>query len=830
VSPRPSGTPADTGRSTGIGSGPAASARAPDEPPNGPDQGGDRPRTLRNLSEISVTRLRGLAQRKATALAELGIESVFDLLTTYPYRYIDRSRRADLAGLAVGDEAVVLATVGHVSSRRIRQGRSLVEVTVHDGTAGMKVAFFNQPWRARQLGVGAEVLLFGTLDTFRGSRQMVNPVVDVVVGGDDPSDGADVGRRRTLRIIPVYPASARVGLSSWEIGGWVEQAIRRAGRLADPLPVEWRDRLGLIGRDQAMRDIHLPSSLQVRGPARRRLAFDELFRLQLALVLRRRALELGSRAIRHRVSPLDVVSSTASPAGGRRSPRRGRSGTALAEVEAGRSGLPPDATLVQRFLSGLPFALTAAQRKALAAIFAELAGPLPMHRLLQGDVGSGKTVVAVAALLAAVQGGHQGALMVPTEVLAEQHAIAVRALCAGLYVPSPDRLGGERPVTVALLTNRTTATERAPLHAGLRDGSVDVVVGTHALLTDEVRFHSLGVVVIDEQHRFGVEQRAALRDKGRSSVLAQGEAGGADPASGDADADPGGAGGPGGPGADPDLLVMTATPIPRTAAMVLFGDLDMVVLDELPPGRTQVITEWARTAEAEAVAWDRVRTEVAVGHRAYVVCPLVEGSEKVQARSATEERDRLAGGPLAGLRVGLLHGQMPAKEKEAVMAAFRNGEVDVLVATTVVEVGVDVPEATVMVVEDAERFGIAQLHQLRGRVGRSHRQSWCYLLGAGASEDAAERLAAVERTTDGFALAEVDLELRGEGTILGARQKGRSDLRLATLRGDADLLDAARQVAEAITEGDPQLASHPVLADEVRLFLDAEEEAFLFKS
>lgn len=739
-------------------------------------------RTLRQLTSIPVTRLRGLGGQKAKALASMGIENVFDLLTTYPYRYIDRSRRADLAELAVGDEAVVLATVRRVRARRTRNGRSLVEVSVHDGTAGMTVAFFNQPWRARQLTEGTEALFFGKLDTYRGARQMTNPVVDVVVGADE--EGSATAARRTLRIVPVYPASARAGLSSWEIGGWVDEAIRRAGELDDPLPARWRDELALLERTQAVHDIHVPPSMAARAPARRRLAFDELLRLQLALVLRRRALEADARAIRHQVSALDVVTAHG---GGR---------------ERGTG------TLVQRFLGGLPFQLTRAQRRALAAIFAELAGPLPMHRLLQGDVGSGKTVVAVASLLAAVQGGHQGALMVPTEVLAEQHFFGVRALVDGLSVPDPARLGGERPVAVALLTSRTTAAERARLHEGLRTGSLDIVVGTHALLTDDVRFHSLGLVVIDEQHRFGVEQRAALRDKGRASVVAE----------------------DGGAGADPDLLVMTATPIPRTAAMVLFGDLDMVVLDELPPGRVPIETVWARSEEDEAAAWARVRDEVGAGHRAFVVCPLVEGSERVQARSATEELERLASGVLAGLRLGLLHGQMPPAAKEQVMADFRTGIVDVLVATTVVEVGVDVPEATVMVVESAERFGIAQLHQLRGRVGRSDRPSWCYLLGAGETPEAHARLDALARTSDGFELAEVDLELRGEGTILGARQKGRSDLRLASVRRDADLLDAARAVAEDVTERDPRLGAHPGLADEIRLFLEPEEEAFLFKS
>jgi ATP-dependent DNA helicase RecG len=737
--------------------------------------------SLSRLAELPVTALKGVAGRKASALEDVGVTTVLDLLTTYPRRYIDRSRQVDLADLAVGDEAVVLAEVRRVSTRRTRQGRALVELSVHDGTGGMRVAFFNQAWRASQLPVGTEALFFGKLDTYRGVRQMTNPVVDVLFS----TEGAGAPPARTLRVVPVYPASAKAGLTSWEIGRWVGEAMRRVPAFEDPLPEATRRRLRLVERGTAFAGIHLPEQVGDVEPARRRLAFDELFRLQLALMLRRRALELDARALRHAVSVREVA------APGTRLP--------------GASG----PTLVQRFLASLPFELTAAQRKVLAAIFAELAGPLPMHRLLQGDVGSGKTVVAVAAMLAAVQGGHQGALMAPTGVLAEQHHQAVRGLVDGLVVADPARLGGERPVTVAVLTNRTTAAERRRLRQGLEDGAIDVVVGTHALLTDDVRFHSLGVVVIDEQHRFGVEQRAALREKGRRSVVA-----GADEQG----------------GADPDLLVMTATPIPRTAAMVAFGDLDMVVIDELPPGRTPIETVWVRTQSQEAAAWDTVRREVAAGHRAFVVCPLVEGSERVEARSATEERDRLAGDVLAGLDLGLLHGQMPGPEKEAAMADFRAGRTQVLVATTVVEVGVDVPEATVMVVEDAGHFGIAQLHQLRGRVGRGSLPSWCYLLGAGAAGDAARRLEAIAATTDGFELAQVDLELRGAGTILGTRQKGRSDLQLASLRRDEDLLDAARALAEELTADDPLLAADRSLQDEVRLFLDEEEEAFLFKS
>ncbi|HEX3980463.1 MAG TPA: helicase-related protein, partial [Acidimicrobiales bacterium] len=356
---------------------------------------------------------------------------------------------------------------------------------------------------------------------------------------------------------------------------------------------------------------------------------------------------------------------------------------------------------------------------------------------------------------------------------------------------------------VALLTNRTGSAERAAIHAGLAQGTVDILIGTHALLTDQVEFRSLGVVVIDEQHRFGVEQRAALRAKGR----------GAD-----------------GSGRDPDLLVMTATPIPRTAAMVVFGDLDMTIIDELPPGRLPVSTRWLRTPLEMEEAWSRVRDEVAAGHRAFVVCPLVEGSERVQATSVVAESERLATTELAGLRVGLLHGQLPSAEKERVMAEFRTGELEVLVATTVIEVGVDVPEATVMVIEDADRFGIAQLHQLRGRVGRGDLPSWCYLLSENEAPEAEARLSAMEATTDGFVLAEVDLELRGEGTILGARQKGRSDLRLAKLLSDQDLVLGARQMATALVAEDPGLADHGLLVEELRIFIDDDEAEFLFKS
>jgi len=691
-----------------------------------------------------------VGDKKAEALEDAGIYTILDLLTHYPRRYVDRTTQAAIRDVKDGEMATIVATVKRSSARRTRQGRTMVNIDVFDGSSYLRCTFFNQPWRAKQLPVGTEVLLFGKIDRYQGTRQMANPVVDLV-------------GNRTGRIVPVYPQSEKSGLTTWELSDRIEEALGRLtekhGGLVDPLPTTWREHLALVGRDWAMHHIHFPESMAAAQAARKRLAFDELLRLQVILVMRKRAIEREATGIRHQV----------------------------------------EGDLVTRFRNGLPFPLTDAQERAIGEISRDLAGPHPMHRLLQGDVGAGKTVVAVAALLTGVQGGYQGAFMAPTEVLAEQHHLGVRALLSGLQVPDEGTLEGERPLRVALLTNRTTASERARLHAGLADGSVDILIGTHALLTEQVVFHALGVVVIDEQHRFGVEQRSALRQKG-----AHGEV--------------------------PDVLVMTATPIPRTAAMTVYGDLDSTVLDELPPGRTPITTRWARGPLEETVAWDRVRSEVGQRHQAYVVCPLVEESERVQARSATDELERLRSGELAGLRLGLLHGQLPAKDKESVMGAFRAGELDVLVATTVIEVGVDVANATVMVIEDADRFGMAQLHQLRGRVGRASAASWCYLLGAGSTPEGEERLKAIERSTDGFELAEVDLELRGEGTILGTRQKGATDLKLASLRRDKDLVRQAREVAFDIVDRDPALAVHPDLAEEVRALVDDEDREFLFKS
>ena len=701
---------------------------------------------LSRLADTSVQRLSGVGPKTLDALTSMGIENVLDLITHYPRRYIDRTNQASISELVPGEEAMVLATVRRNNTRRTRQGRSLVEVDLFDGSSYLRATFFNQPWRGRQLAEGTQAVFFGKVDKYKGRLQMTNPVVDLV--GD-----------RTGRIVPVYPQSEKAGLMTWQLAGWVAEALRRSRPLVDPLPDEVVGRLGFMGRDEAMKQIHEPDSLELAYSARNRLAFDELLRLQVVLVLRKRAIEREAAGIRHRV-------------GGE---------------------------LAARFRDALSFPLTSAQERAIAEISADMAGAHPMHRLLQGDVGSGKTVVAVAAMLTAVDGGHQGALMAPTEVLAEQHHAGVSSMLRDLTVPSEGTLLPDRPLRVALLTNRTTGAERTRLHAALAAGEVDILIGTHALLTESVVFKSLGVVVIDEQHRFGVEQRAALRSKGAGEVV-------------------------------PDVLVMTATPIPRTAAMTVYGDLDTTVLDEMPPGRTPITTKWARGPLEESAAWERVRDEIEAGRQAYVVCPLVEDSEKIQARSASEEFDRLAGAELAGMRLGLLHGQLPSKEKEEVMARFRDGELDVLVATTVIEVGVDVPNATVIVIEDADRFGIAQLHQLRGRVGRGSQQSWCFLLGEGSTPDSEERLQALERTTDGFELAEVDLELRGEGTILGTRQKGMTDLKLASLRRDRKLVAQAREVAFELVDEHPGLEGLDDLADEIRYLVDDEDREYLFKS
>ena len=712
--------------------------------------------SLPELATIGVERLKAVgAGKRLESFRKFGITNLLELVTHYPRRWVDRTKEATVESALDGTDALVVGEIRSINAPP-RRGRApgRIVATSGDGTGRMSLVFFNQPWRERQLQPGTWVAAFGKVNRFQGVKQMANPTVDVL---GDPEE-------RPRPIVPIYPQSEKIDLPSWVVLRAVEEALARseARRISDPVPAEALRRLGLVGRHEALRSIHLPETMGEKEQARRRLAFDELLRVQLVLVMRKRALERDARGIRHSI-------------GGE---------------------------LGNRLRAALPYELTRAQEQAIAEIEADLAGPHPMHRLLQGDVGSGKTLVAVSAMLTGVQGGHQSALMAPTEVLAEQHASSVRRLLEGVTVPDPGNLFGDRPLRVELLTNRITGSDRRDVLAGLADGTVDIAIGTHALIQEGVQFHSLGVVVVDEQHRFGVEQRAALRAKGE---------------------------GAGEGGFVPDVLVMTATPIPRTAAMTVYGDLDLSVLDELPPGRFPIRTHWANGPLMEQGAWATVRDEVAAGRQAYVVCPLIEESEKLEVASAQETYERLLNDELKGLRIALLHGRMSSADKESVMDRFRRGQLDVLVATTVIEVGVDVANATVMVIVDADRFGIAQLHQLRGRVGRGVHASQCWLVTQ-QCDGGNPRVQALVDSTDGFWLAEVDLDLRGEGTLMDTAQKGRSDLKLASLRRDRELVALAREVAFEIVDPDPLLAANPLLLDELRLLFTADDEAFLFKS
>jgi len=706
----------------------------------------DKGVTLGELKERPVTDLHGVSSRKSEMLQKIEVRSVLDLITVYPRRYIDRSKQTTIADLTVGEEGMVLVAVSKVVTRRMRNRRSLVEVTVKDETGRMKLVFFNQPWRSKQLSEDQELIIFGRLDLYQGNKQMTNPLVDLV--GD-----------RTGRIVAVYPQSEVAGVQSWDLDALVAEALRRVMKVRgfeDPVPKEIRENYRLVDRSTAFLQIHRPGSMQEVAEARRRLVFDELLRIQLELVQRKVQLERSAKGISHNTSGF----------------------------------------LTTAFHEQLPYTLTDAQKRVIDEISTDLKKDLPMHRLLQGDVGSGKTVVAVTALLSAVQGGHQGAFMAPTEVLAEQHYLGISDLLQNMNVEDDSTLLGQRPLRVELLTSSASSNQRKLIVEKLANGGVDIVVGTHALIQDEISFSSLGVVVIDEQHRFGVDQRAALREK-QSDGMA------------------------------PDVLVMTATPIPRTAAMTVYGDLDVSILDEMPLGRTPIETFWIKEEQA---AWDLIRGEVKEGRQAYVVCPLIDESDSLNVRSAEETFTRLSEEVFSDLRVELLHGRIKPNEKNQVMEKFRQGETDILIATTVIEVGVDVPNATVMVVLDAYRFGIAQLHQLRGRVGRGSSSSTCFLVGEAGTTVGEERLKALVQTTDGFELAEVDLELRGEGTIMADRQKGRNDLRLASLRRDREWVEIAREVAIGIVNEDPDLNSHVGLRNEISTVLEESDGEYLLKS
>ena len=684
--------------------------------------------TLAQLVGIEVGRIKGLSGKRGEKLRKAGIVTVADLLLHVPRRYVDRSRTLPLSDVPLDEEVTVVGTVKKVSVRRPRRGLVIVEATIYDQTGLLKAVWFNQAFRERQLAVGTEVALSGTLTRFRGSLQMQSPDADVL---DRPSESLVTGR-----IMPVHPTVG--GIGPGYLRRAIHSALLKARPMPDPVPLAMRERLGLLDRDTAIGDIHFPDQIEAAEAARSRLVFDELFRLEIALAVRK-----------HR--QIDQA-----------------------------EGIPHDGdgSLVAAFLEALPYEMTGAQSRAIGEIQHDMAVPHPMHRLLQGEVGSGKTVVAMAALLTAVQGGFQGAVMAPTEVLAYQHHIGL--------APLAELVG----VRMALLTGSSSGRDET-LQA-VATGTVDLVVGTHALIQEGVVFSNLGVAVVDEQHRFGVHQRVELRDKAA--------------------------------GRQPDMLIMTATPIPRTLSMTLYGDLDVTVLDEMPKGSVPTRTE-AMSSDRAALerVYSIIRSEVGAGRQAFVVCPLVEDSPKLQAASATAEHERLSA-ILSDLRVELLHGQMKSADKESVMTRMRAGEIDVLVATTVIEVGIDIPNATVMVIEDADRFGLSQLHQLRGRVGRGKYPGRCLLVADPTTPEGEQRIAAMVETTDGFRLAEEDLRIRGQGTVFGARQSGIADLKLADILADMDTLIVARREAFDLVAHDPQLRDHGPIADETEALLGGSED------
>jgi ATP-dependent DNA helicase RecG len=672
-----------------------------------------------------LTALDGVGKAAARNFAKLGLETVGDLLEHLPFDHRDYERTRTVAELAIGEEATVAVRVRGCRVRPTRRRRlTILEAQVADDTGPMKAVWFNQAYLADQLQEGVAVLLRGRLESGRGGATFRVAEHEVQRGGE----GEELGHH-TTGLVPVYPATE--GLSARRIRELAFGLRELPAHAVEMLPARLRAAAALPSRRDALTAAHWPETVEEVAVARRRLALEELLLFQLALVMRRRT-------------------------------RR--------EVREAETVAPPG-ELVHRWLETLPFELTAGQREALAEIDRDLASSAPMQRLLMGEVGSGKTVVALYAMLRVAESGMQAALMAPTETLAEQHYATIRSLIGdGLFAGlEGTRLGPP----VGLLTGSTSARERADVMERLRTGELRLLVGTHALIQDAVEFDRLALAIVDEQHRFGVRQRTALDRKARGDLR-------------------------------PHLMHLTATPIPRTLSLTLYGDLDTTALRELPRGRRPVKT-WVVPEHKRAGAYEFIRERLREGRQCFVVCPLVEESEALQALAATAEGKRLAAGEFADFTVEVMHGQMHARDKRAAMGRFAAGDVDVLVATSVIEVGIDVPNASVIVIEEADRYGISQLHQLRGRVGRGAHESYCLLFSDAHSELARHRLEAVAAERDGFRLADVDLSLRGEGDVFGTRQHGLPDFRVARLPEDFELLEAARAFAIELLAEDPAL-------------------------
>ncbi len=677
--------------------------------------------------DAEVTYLKGVGPKNATLLEKVGVRTVRDLLYLVPHRWDDYSALACIADLTLGDEVTVVGEVRRVAEVTTSSGKSRTIASLADDTGAITLTWFT-PYVARQMHVGDIITVSGTVTEFGGAAQFSGPEWERI------EPGADLGSR----ILPVYPLTE--GLYQKSVRNAVRHALAAtAGQIADWLPEDVRDAEGLLPLEQALRWFHTPEAADELRAAKRRLSFDEYLLMQLGMLKRKETWK----------------------------------------ADAPGPPLPADSDTLTRFRAALPFSFTGAQDRALDAILADIAQDVPMRRLVQGDVGSGKTVVAAAAMYVAFADGHQSALMAPTEILAEQH----HRTLSKLFAQFPKEC---RP-HVELLTGSTRKTHRTPILDGLSRNIVHILVGTHALIEDPVIFDRLGLTVVDEQHRFGVGQRARLRAKGN--------------------------------GVAPHMLVMTATPIPRSLALTLHGDLDVSTIDELPPGRTPVATFIVPGAERER-AYEAVRDAVANGNQAFIICPLVEESETVEAKAAVAEHERLQRDVFPDLSLGLLHGKMAPRKKNEVMTAFRAREHDALVATSVVEVGIDVPNATLMVIEGADRFGLSQLHQFRGRVGRGADASTCLLIPDDISKRGAERLGVMEETNDGFVIAQADLEMRGPGDLFGTQQSGYElPLKVASL-GDTRDLDRARVAAENLLAADPHLMrpEHAPLAARLESF------------